>query len=438
MLVLEGRAYIRGGFEHCAIGIDDGRISSIRKTLRGDDNVDYGEFLILPGGIDLHVHFREPGLTHKEDFGTGTTSAAMGGITTVFDMPNTMPPTTTLYEYEQKVKMAAGKAFIDFGLYAALMNARETSRLAGAGASFKLYMAQTTGGLDVPTDDIPGLLKELPAEYPPVVVHAENPAKFKTTESRTLNEHNLARPVEAESSSIDSLKAIGRNFHITHVTSEESLKSVSSSGFTSDATPHHLLLDCAKPLGQLGKVNPPLRQPSEREAVWNAFAGGRIDILASDHAPHTEEEKSVNFADAPSGMPGVETMLPLMLRKVRSSDLRIERLINAVAERPAGLMGLNKGSIEVGRDADLVVVDSHSVTKVRGKNLHSKCGWTAFEGWEAIFPLAVYQRGNLIVDKGEVAGDTIGEYVEAKVPAKRTEPAKKPKFGAARQREPSK
>ena len=435
MLVLEGRGFIRGGFEHCSIGIEDGRISSIKKTLHGDDNVDYGEFLILPGGIDLHVHFREPGLTHKEDFRTGTTSAAMGGITTVFDMPNTMPPTTTLREYEQKVEMAGRKACVDFGLYAALSKARETSRLAGVRAPFKLYMAQTTGGLDVPADDVPGLLKDLPPVYPPVVVHAENPAKFKATNARTLREHDLARPVEAESSSIDLLKAMRRNFHITHVTSEESLESVSSSGFTSDVTPHHLLLDCTRPLGQLGKVNPPLRQPSEREAVWNAFAGGRIGILASDHAPHTEEEKSVNFADAPSGLPGVETMIPLMLRKVRSSDLQLDRLINAVAERPAELMGLNKGFIEVGRDADLVVVDSHSVTKVRGEKLHSKCGWTAFEGWEAIFPLAVYLRGNLTVDKGEVAEDSIGEHVEAKVPAKRPEPAKKPGFGVALQQE---
>ena len=150
------------------------------------------------------MHFRDPGLTHKEDFLTGTTSAAMGGVTAVFDMPNTKPPANTLREYESKLKGVRERAFVDFGVYAALSKPRETSALVGAKAPFKLYMAETTGGLNVPMDDAPRLLAGIPPEYAPVVVHAEDQAKFKPLESTSLVQHNLARPVEAESSCIEN------------------------------------------------------------------------------------------------------------------------------------------------------------------------------------------------------------------------------------------
>ncbi len=264
----------------------------------------------------------------------------------------------------------------------------------------------------------------------------EDRTKFESFEPGDLVQHNLVRPVEAESSCIDRLSKSTRRLHITHVTSEEGLKSLVGSRFSSDVTPHHLLLDCGSRLGQLGKVNPPLRERSEREAMWKAFVDGRIEMLASDHAPHTMDEKSVKFAEAPSGVPGVETMMPLLLRRVKSGDLAIERLINALCERPAAMFGLNKGSIEVGKDADLTVIDSRRLSKVKGKNLHSKCGWTPFDGWGAIFPAAVYLRGTLIVKDGNIEEDPLGEHVDFTIPAAKAEKARKPNLGISMQEKP--
>lgn len=411
MLVLEGRAYVRGKFQDCAVGIDDGKIVSIKKALRGDKHVDYGGMLLLPGAIDIHVHFRDPGLTYKEDFQSGSTAAVMGGVTTVFDMPNTLPPTTTLRQYAAKMEMAEGKSLADFGLYAAVSLAREIPRLGKVGAPFKLYLAPTTGELAVADDDLDGLLGTIPEESP-IVVHAEDPSKFKEGGTGNLVQHDLSRPIASECSSIEKLGSKGRKLHITHVTSEEGLGISRSNGFTTDATPHHLLLDCAARIGQLGKVNPPVREPVEREKLWRALREGRVDMLASDHAPHTDEEKDLPFKDAPAGMPGVETTVPLMLRRVRSEELPMERLISAACEGPAELMGLKKGKIEIGLDADLIVLDLREVSKIRGRRLHSKCGWTAFEGWEAVFPRATYLRGTLIVENGEVVEDSMGKPVE--------------------------
>ena len=412
MLVLEGTAYLKGKLERCAIGIEEGRIVAIKKTLRGDEHRDFGDMLLLPGGIDIHVHLREPGMTQKEDFESGTTSAAAGGITTVFDMPNTLPPTTTLVRYEDKLKTVSKKSLVDFGLYGGMLTGRETARLAGVAQALKLYLAPTTGGIEVKPQEVSGLVRALPSESPPVVVHAEDPEKFAAKRPANLVEHNFQRPADSEASAVRFLRTLGKAFHVTHVTSSAGLETLHGSGFTADATPHHLLLDCASPLRQLGKVNPPLREPAERDALWRAFAEGRVEMLASDHAPHAPEEKDTAFAEAPAGMPGVETMIPLLLRKVRSAELTLERLVNAVCERPAGLMRLRKGAIDVGMDADIAVVDLRAVSTIRGKVLHSKCGWTAFEGWEAVFPKATYLRGKLIVDAGEVVEDCAGRLVK--------------------------
>ena len=413
MLVLEALAYVKGVFQKVAIGIEDGKIVAIKKSMRGDERQDFGDNILLPGAIDIHVHFRDPGLTYKEDFRTGSVAAASGGVTTVFDMPNTLPPTTTLRAYAEKMNIARGKTLTDLGLYAAVAKANELPRLAMVGAPLKLYLAPTTGELAVSHDDVDALLERVSTDAVPVVAHAEDPAMFKGTGANSLIEHDVSRPIDSECSSIKILGSKGRRFHITHVTSVKALEAAVAKGFTTDATPHHMLLDVSSRAGQLGKVNPPLRDTREREGLWKAFKEGRVDMLASDHAPHTEEEKGLNFKDAPSGMPGVETMIPLMLRRVRSDELSMERLINAACERPAELMRLKKGKIEVGYDADFTVVDLREVSRISGRRLHSKCGWTAFEGQEGVFPKAVYLRGNLIVKGGEVVEDNIGKPVTA-------------------------
>jgi len=176
-------------------------------------------------------------------------------------------------------------------------------------------------------------------------------------------------------------------------------------------TPHHLFLDTSRPIGARGKVNPPLRLPADREALWEAFRAGRIDAIASDHAPHTLEEKGVPFDEAPAGLPGVATSFPLLMRRTRAGEIDLARLVSATASRPAEILGIAKGVIEVGRDADLLVVDPRTAERIRAKRLRYKCGWTPFEEMEACFPHTVYLRGESVVEDGEPAAEGQGRLV---------------------------
>jgi dihydroorotase len=189
------------------------------------------------------------------------------------------------------------------------------------------------------------------------------------------------------------------------------MDALAGTGFTSEVTVHHMLLDDSMALGGRGKVNPPLRTKDDRLALLDAFARGKFDMLASDHAPHGQDEKSGDFDAAPSGVPGVETSVPIMMAMVKRGQVPLERLISAACQRPAELFGLPKGMIEVGRDADLMVVDPKQVTEIKEKNLHSKCGWTPYGGFEAIFPTAVFLRGMELVENNSLVGERKGRDV---------------------------
>jgi len=204
--------------------------------------------------------------------------------------------------------------------------------------------------------------------------------------------------------------------HVAHTTSPAALDALAATEFTAEVTPHHLFLDYAMSLKALGKVNPPLRAPSDRAALWRGFLDGRVATLASDHAPHTIEEKDAPFEAAPPGVPGVETLVPLLLRAVKRGDLSLERFVDAAATRPASLLGLEAGAIEVGHVADLIVVDPRAVTAIRGRDLHSKCGWTPFEGFEAIFPEATYVGGELAAEGRELVGERLGRPIPVRSP----------------------
>ena len=421
MLVLEGRAFYRGGLESLAIGIEAGRIAQIAKVLEGDERTDYGERLILPGGVDLHVHFRDPGYPIKEDFSTGTAAAAVGGVTTVLDMPNTAPPVTSVSAYNAKLAAVRGKAHVDFGLYAAFRTQRDPTTFRGVAPAGKIYMAPTTGELAVDEPTAQGIVKAVAETRTFTSVHAESPAKFGGEEGRTLPAHDHMRPPEAEAAAIKALahaalqESQPPRIHIAHVSSRAALEALAGASFTAEVTPHHLFLEATMNLQARGKVNPPLRRREEREALWRALADGRIDALASDHAPHTIEEKDQPFEQAPAGIPGVETMLPLVLRAVRAGDLTLERFVDVAAKRPAELLGLNAGVIEVGRLANLIVVDPRAIVTVRTKALHSRCGWTPFEGMEAVFPEATYVRGELAARDGSIVGERLGRPIPAAV-----------------------
>ena len=418
MLVLEGRVFFRGGLEPLAVGITDGRIVKIAKTLEGDEHRDFGSRLILPGGVDLHVHFREPGRTDAEDFFTGTTAAAIGGVTAVFDMPNTDPPVTNRSAYEDKMRAVRRKANVDFGLYGALRAPRDAKTFGSLGAPGKMYMAHSAGDLEV-TDA--GTQREILATVAEsgilAVVHAEDQAMIAAKPATSLRGHDQARPSEGEASAIrilhEAAKSLTRPWrvHIAHVTSRAALDACGATGFTTEATPHHLFLDVTKPIKSFGKVNPPLRAPEDREALWQATVDGRIDVVASDHAPRALEEKDAPFEAAMPGVPGVETMLPLLLRRVKAGDLPLGRFMDITARRPAEVAGLDLGIVDVGRPASLVVVDARDVTPVRAKDLHSKCGWTPFEGFEGVFPQAVYVRGELVAEGRSLVAERVGRPI---------------------------
>ncbi len=402
MRVVRGRVFYRGRLEPLSLGIDeDGRIAAIRKILRGDEEVDHGDAVILPGCVDLHVHMRDPGLAHKEDFPNGTRSAAIGGVTTVADMPNTRPAVTRHRILEDKVSVLRGRACVDYAVYAAPRDATAVSSLADA-AAFKVYLAESTGGLQVEPTAVPHIVDAAGRVKKLVVVHAEDPTLFAKDPGRDLRGHSIARPKDAEEKAISSLARVSGSarVHVAHVTCVEALAAVPPA-VTTEVTPHHLFLDWTRPLGARGKVNPPLRSREDREALWDAFRAGRGDIVASDHAPHTLEEKEGPFEEAPAGLPGVGSSFPLLMRHVRAGDIELQRLVSAMAARPAELLGIGKGAIEIGSDADLLAVDPRRIERITAKRLRAKCDWTPFEGMEGCFPLAVYLRGELIVEQGE-------------------------------------
>jgi len=275
-------------------------------------------------------------------------------------------------------------------------------------------MSSTTGNLLVTHDaDISKIISSVARTEKVLCVHAEDEKMIRAARATSLNEHDRNRPSTAEASAIVRLSKVqgAGKIHICHLSSKEGLAAAEKLPFTKEVAPHHLLLDKRSKLRTYGKANPPLRGKEDREAVYEAFRSGRIDVLASDHAPHTIEEKEQEFADAPAGMPGVETCLPLMLALVKKDRLSLDVLMRAACERPADIFGINKGRIEVGRDADLIVVNGTSMRSISGKGLHSKCGWTPFEGWDAIFPLATFVRGARIVEEGGLVGERIGRDI---------------------------
>jgi len=414
-MIIEGRAYVRGSLQDCCIGVENGRIAEIKRTLKGDEKLRFGG-IILPAGIDLHVHFREPGLTRKEDFLSGTTAAACGGITCAFDMPNTLPPATTPERMKEKVAAVERKAFVDFGLYAGLTEESDIDGLAETATAFKMYLTVSEGDLAVGDfSKLLGLKEELSAAGKFISVHCEDPGHIRDREAKRLEDHLASRPDSAEVGGIEMAKRLkGLRVHVAHLSSERGLTSLAGTGFTSEVTPHHLFLNVNCDLGAFAKVNPPLRHKHDQNALWQAFTDGRIDVVASDHAPHTVDEKEAGFDSAPAGMPGVETTIPLLLERVRLGSLPLERFVNTVCERPAEMLSLKKGRIEVGYDADMIAVDLKRPRRIRADDLHSKCGWTPFEGMSGVFPQTTIFRGEQIVRDGTVIGKPSGRYVGAK------------------------
>jgi dihydroorotase len=413
-LVIEGKAYINGYFQNCCIGIKDGKITDVKKILKGDKHLNFGNNLILPAGIDIHVHFRDPGLTYKEDFSSGSISAAFGGISCVFDMPNTIPQTTTIKELKNKINLASKKTFVDFGVYCGITNnnIKDIETLATKCCGFKIYLGSSTNTLLFDKMNLKDALQKISKTNKPVLFHAEDEElllKNKSVENNLFN-HLKFRPSICEVVSIRDIinegQKINSKIHICHVSSLEGLELLKkrSNNMTFGVTPHHILLNADKNnfLQTFYKVNPPIRSELDKESLFNALKNGIVDVLESDHAPHTKEEKEATFDSAPSGMPGVETMFPLFLYLAKKQVISFSKVISAICEKSAELLNVPKGFIKIGRDADLIVVDIKQETRIKSDDLHSKCKWSAFEDWKAIFPKNVFIRGENVIEGNEI------------------------------------
>ncbi|CAN5598753.1 dihydroorotase [soil metagenome] len=381
--------------------------------------LDASNLHVLPGVIDGHVHFREPGLEHKEDWLTGSRAAVFGGATTVLEMPNTDPPTRTRDEAQAKAALAGAKAHCDFGLFglvdAVSTGAGSPAELIRSGlvVGLKVFLGPSTGDLELPPDA--DLLRALG-----VASAAGLRTAFHAEDALTIRANSGARTVEAEVRAIDHaaglLSRARAAGHILHLSSAEGVDAVRrwrSRGvdLTCEVTPHHLFLtsDDVDRLGGMAKAYPPVRGQPHARALLEALVEGVIDYAASDHAPHTPSEKTApDLASVPAGVPGVETLLPLLLTAVDGGMLSLERVVEATSEAPAKAWGLwpRKGSVEVGADADLLLVELGRDGAIHGPDLHAMHSITPFEGRTTHGAVvATIVRGQIVVRGGRLLGE---------------------------------
>ena len=427
--VLAGRGLVRGRIEPLEVGVDtDGFIAEIGKDLRGTPRRDVGDALILPSATDLHVHFRDPGGPEEvETVESGTRQAAFAGVGLVCDMPNTQPPIADADAIESKTARARGRSAVDLLLYASPLPAARIGRTARAAGAFKLYLSPTTGIEQAPEpSEVSACLAAVARTGLALTVHAEDPQAFQTSFPATDTAGwDRCRPPSAELRGIDRVLSgpPSLRLHVAHVTNVEAATRVRSAGHSFEVTANHLLLAARDGGNARFKLNPPLRPEPERARLWEAFRTGAVPIVASDHAPHPRDVKDGPFERAPSGLPGVETTFPLLLAQVRAGRLELETLVRAACDRPARWMGQPRGRLLPGHRADLVVVDFRRRTKLTGASLHAPCGWTPFEGWEAIFPREHFLLGERVVTDGEFVGRNEGRVVRPEyAPGIRTEP----------------
>lgn len=414
-----GRIYRDGRLQKGVLHIDTeaGTIEKVARSAKLNDHTDFGDQAILPGAIDVHVHFRDPGATHKEDIRTGSTAAAFGGVTSFVDMPNTNPPTTTLKALQEKLARMESQSVVDYAAWSGgTWYLEDLPAMLKRSVGIKIYLGATTGDLLVEENDrVQQALRIAGEAGKPVILHCEAQRvldRFRGA-AQGLVDHDRARPPVAEVEAIyDIMKALPGikkppSIHVAHTASVEALNAAEAAGFGRGVCPHHLLLDTTgfDTDPARAKMNPPLRGPEARQTLWDAFAEGRFPVVESDHAPHTKTEKSEAFHKAPAGVPGVETLLPLLLGRVAAGDLDLRVAVDGVTAGPARLLGLaDRGALEAGQKADFAVYDLDAPGPIDSASLHSKCGWSPYDGLDAVFPSHTYLAGRPVVEEDGLVG----------------------------------
>jgi dihydroorotase len=413
--------------------ISNGRIQTIGKTappVEPEQVIDARGLHVLPGVVDTQVHFREPGMTQKEDLETGSRAALLGGVTGFFEMPNTKPPTTTRELFNQKLAAAQGRCFTDYAFFigGAHENINELSELEQMPycSGVKIFVGSSTGSLLV--EDDASIEKILRSGKRRVIFHSEDEMILRQRQnivnsSKDVRQHHIWRNVESAVSStvriLNLARKTGRPVHILHVTTSEEMDLLAQAKdiATCEVLPQHLTLsapECYERLGTLAQQNPPIREKSHQDRLWKAIQDGTVDIIGSDHAPHTLEEKRREYPNTPSGVPGVQTLLPIMLNHVHHGRLSIFRLVELLCEAPRKVFGLNyTGRIEVGAKANLTIVDLKTPRTIENKWIESRCGWTPFDGMKVIgWPIHVILGGKWALRDGEIKHPPMGQPME--------------------------
>ena len=431
LIIANGACVTPGGASGADIGVRGGRIAAVGNLADADaeERLDASGLMVLPGVIDTQVHFREPGNEHKEDISTGTAAAALGGVTAVFEMPNTSPPTDSIAALADKCRRAKDRAWCDIAFYVGatgdnVEELAEMERLPGC-AGVKIFMGSSTGGLLVADDKT--LAQVLASGSRRCAVHCEDEdllIERKKSLDASLGAH--AHPIwrdeqtalKATSRLLKLARGTNRRVHVLHVTSaaEMALLADYHDIATVEVTPQHLSLiapDVYDMLGARAQMNPPIRTAEHREALWAALRGGLVDCIGSDHAPHTLEEKALPYPQSPSGMPGVQTLVPVMLNHVALGNLSLERFVDLTSAGPARIFGIaGKGRIALGYDADFTIVDLNAKRRISNMWIASRCGWTPFDGVEVTgWPVATVVRGNIVMRDGELLGEPVGTAV---------------------------
>jgi len=429
LVLVNGTVVNQDGVGPRDIGVIAGKIAEIGHLGRASagERVDCTGLHILPGVIDSQVHFREPGLTHKEDLETGSRGAILGGVTAVFEMPNTDPLTVSAEALADKVKRAAGRMHCDFafwvgGTHDNVADIPELERLPGA-AGIKVFMGSSTGKLLVPDDS--GVLAILKRTRRRAAFHSEDePRLIERRDLRVAGDpasHPVWRDVATAVKSTERLIRLAREaraqVHVLHISTREEIallqeaKDVASC----EATPHHLTLsadDYAR-LGTKLQMNPPVRGTEHRDGVWRGLAQGVVDVLGSDHAPHTLEEKAKPYPQSPSGMTGVQTLVPIMLDHVAAGRLTLQRFVDLSSAGPARIFGVvGKGRIAAGYDADFTVVDLKRRETIRDSWIASRSAWTPYDGRSVTgWPVGTFVRGRKAMWEGEIVTPSTGAPV---------------------------
>ena len=427
LIIKNGNCYINEDFQITDIGIKEKKIVKIGKIEESSkETIDAKGLIVLPGCIDTQVHFREPGSTDAEDLNSGSKAAILGGITSVFEMPNTNPPTSNLIEFQKKIDLAKNRMFTNHAFYfgATPDNSNELSNLKNlvGCCGVKLFAGSSTGDLLVDKEkDIEKIFEHTSKV---VAVHSEDEEILnknkKLIKDGDVHSHPVWRSEECAISSTRRIVRIAERYkkkaHILHITTKQEIDFLSQhkGNITFEITPQHLTIfapDCYDKLGTYAQMNPPLRDKSHYDRLWYGVRNNLNDTIGSDHAPHLKENKEKIYPSSPSGMPGVQTLLPIMLNHVNDGKLTIKQLIRLICENPIKIFNIkDKGFIRESFDADLTIIDMNKISTIDNNNIASKCGWTPFHGKKVKgFPVYTIVNGITKMKNGSILGEPEGE-----------------------------